>query len=608
MFRVIAAVIAAWAAGFPSAAQTGCPGCIVSLPPGLPADTLFLSSAPTGTAAAYYEGDVGFRMPQSTTPVHAVDPNTPPGLPIGNITILALANVPPGLQWQPNQFSFDPAGQSDGCVRFCGTPLQPGLYDIQVFISAQVLVSTQTTSFSFPMLIEPAVATNDGFSMENGTGCGSATVVFQNNIPSNGHPGFSYIWDFGNGTGSTEEHPEPQPYGQPGQYPVQFQATVDTVGYRLTTVTILSAGCDDFGLPTSVPPDLYVKLKDPAGNLVASTDPADNVSFPFAVNINLPLDSGTYELEVRDEDLFGSESCGYVYFDRLTPDTLTSGSLTVLPAVIHPVFQLQTTDTVRIFPVPPTPQLHPAGHTAFCEGTQATIEVQNLQQGLQWFADTSALFGATADTLTVFQPGSYFVVHTDSNGCTSQSDLLLAETLPLPYPPAFQAAGNLLVLNDPSLLPDSYTLQWSLSGIPLPDATEDSWCNTIPGTSLYTLTVTDLSTGCTRSFSLGTTFDPNTPCATAAPVAGEPASVFRLLGNPVARTLRLAISEAPFSSMRYRLLDIAGRPLTGFEELDLPAATNFLTVDMQAYPPGLYLLQILSSDGTGHTLKLSKSP
>ncbi|MEY3052710.1 MAG: hypothetical protein RLY31_2495 [Bacteroidota bacterium] len=592
----------------PSAAQSGCPDCSASLPAGLPDDTLFLSAAPNGTAGAYYEADVGFRMPLSTTPVHASDPNTPPGLPIGNITILALANVPPGLQWQPNQFSFDPGVQPDGCVRFCGTPLQPGLYEVQVFVSAQVLVTNQTTSFTFLMLIQPALATNDGFSMTNGTGCGSVIVDFQNNVSSNGQPGFSYTWDFGNGNVSDEEHPDPQTYGQPGQYPVRFQAVIDTFGYQLTTVTILDAACNDFGLPTSVPPDLYIKIKDPNGNLLVSTVPADNVSFPFAASINLPLDTGVYELEVRDEDLFGSESCGYVYFDRQVTDTLVSGGLTVLPAVIHPVAALETTDTVTVFPLPPVPQLEPDGQTSFCEGSQTTLSVENLIHGLQWFVDTSALLGADTNILPISQPGAYYVVHTDSNGCISQSDLLFADILPLPYPPAFQNEGNLLVLNDPALLPSSHTLQWSLDGTPLPDATGESWCNTVPGTSLYTLTVTDLGTGCSRSFSLGTTFDSGVSCATSFPDANNPGSLFRLMENPVGQTLRLVVKDAASPSLRYRLVDATGRPLTPFLFLDLPAPTDVLTLDMHAYPAGYYLLQLIPAEGIPLTLKIAKSP
>ncbi len=47
-------------------AQTGCPGCVVSLPPGLPADTLLLQNLPDGEAGTYYNHDISFRMPKTT--------------------------------------------------------------------------------------------------------------------------------------------------------------------------------------------------------------------------------------------------------------------------------------------------------------------------------------------------------------------------------------------------------------------------------------------------------------------------------------------------------------------------------------------------------------
>ena len=88
-------------------AQSGCPGCVVDLP-ALPSDTIYLGNAPDGIAGEPYDGDLSFRMPKTTDPVHDIDPSTPAGLNIGNITIIALLNVPPGLSWEPSQFNFDP--------------------------------------------------------------------------------------------------------------------------------------------------------------------------------------------------------------------------------------------------------------------------------------------------------------------------------------------------------------------------------------------------------------------------------------------------------------------------------------------------------------------
>lgn len=314
--------------------QVGCPGCNVSLPV-LPADTIYLGPAPDGEAGVYYDGDISFRMPKTTTPVNATDPSTPPGLNISQIDIVAVVNVPPGLSWQPSQFSFNPSNQTDGCVKFCGTPLQPGLYNVEVFVTATVLTLNESTSFSFPIYIAPSSSNSAGFSMENNSGCGEVTVSFENNLPSNGVTGYSYSWDFGNGSTSTLENPPPLTYSIPGVYEINYTANIDTFGYEVTTVRVLNTGCDDILINTQ--PDLYVKIRDPQGNFVVITGVQDNASFPAVFNINLPLGNGTYELEVRDEDTFGSESCGYVYFTKNTNTILVSGDLEVQVDIIHPV-------------------------------------------------------------------------------------------------------------------------------------------------------------------------------------------------------------------------------------------------------------------------------
>jgi len=196
----------------PVLAQSGCPGCTVSVPETLPADTIYLADAPNGRAGEYYEADISFRMPKTTTPVAANDPDVAPNITINEITITSVSNIPPGLGWEANQLEFKVSEQTDGCVRFCGTPLQPGLYEVEVVVTAKVLIVTQTTSFSFPILIEPAVSTTEGFTMQNSSGCGELEVAFDNNVSSNGQAGFSYKWDFGNGQTSIDENPFNQIY------------------------------------------------------------------------------------------------------------------------------------------------------------------------------------------------------------------------------------------------------------------------------------------------------------------------------------------------------------------------------------------------------------
>jgi PKD repeat protein len=580
-----------------STGQTGCSGCTVNLPP-LPGDTLYLGQAPDGVTGEYYDGTMSFRLPKSTDPVHDIDPGTPAGLDISNISLVAIINVPPGLSWEPSQTSFNPQNETDGCVRFCGTPLQPGYYDVQVFVTAEVLLVQQSTSFTFPMYIAPAASSNDGFFMQNSTGCGEATVDFQNNLPSNGKAGYTYAWDFGNGITSAEENPGSQTYQSPGRYAVTFNATIDTFGYQLTTVLVMATGCSDVSLPPifNGNPDLYVKIKDPGGNLIYSTNPVDNSPTPIAYNANLMLQEGTYELEVRDEETFGSNSCGYVYFDKNTTGTLESGDLKVVVNIIHPVSTVQSTDTVQIYAIPEAPVLSLAGIAAICKGDAVELEVNNYVENIQWFKDTSVMLGETTYDLLVPNPGDYWVEYTSADGCKSKSASTSVELISLPLPPAFHAIGNQLTLNNPDLLPAQHSLQWFQDGVAIAGATEETYCFTEPGVFLFTLQVTDETTGCSNHFSLGASFNPTYNCATAAPELAQVDASLRIAPNPTDGRIVVSFEHTQPTEISLSVFDALGKLAWKADE-KMAAPLFQKEIDLGELPAGVYFVKIQTPEG-----------
>jgi hypothetical protein len=567
----------------------------VNLPP-LPEDTIYLSDAPDGIAGQPYDGDISFRMPKTTTPVAATDPGTPAGLTIDKITIISVVNMPPGLTWEANETEFEPADQTDGCVKFCGTPLQPGLYNVEVFVTAEVLLIAQSTSFSFPIYIAPAVSSNAGFAMQNSSGCGAVTVGFQNNVPGNGQPGITYAWDFGNGTTSTLENPADVTYSQPGVYPVSFTATIDTFGYQLTTIQVLETGCGDIAIPPifNGNPDLYLIIKDNNGNTILQTDPVDNSPVPFAFTVNLPVLQGNYSLEVRDDDTFGSEGCGTVNFSQTTTGTLASGELLVALNIIHPVSTIQTTDSVTVYPFPAPPALSPGGLQQLCEGEDLEIAA-SYDHNLQWFQDTSILFGETAQTLLINEAGNFWVEYTSPDGCKSQSAPVEVSIVPLPQPPAFHNENNLLVLNDPAQLPAGYSLQWLLNGTLLPGETGTTLCMTNSGTQLYALQVTDNATGCQNQFSIGATFNPAFDC-TVATLEETLETTLTLSPNPAGEALAIRFDTPWVANFDISVSDARGRQV--FSKKGVAAASAFFeTISLQNWAPGVYVLQIRHKNG-----------
>lgn len=578
------------------AAQSGCPGCLVQLPD-LPADTIFLGAAPDGVAGEMYDGDMSFRMPKTTNPVHDVDPGTPAGLNIGHLTIVALLNVPPGLSWEPNQFEFDPGNETDGCVKFCGTPLLPGMYEVEVFVTATVLTVNQSTSFPFSFYIAPATSTTDGFGLQNSSGCGEVTVGFENNIPSTDTVGFDYFWDFGNGTTSTEENPTDITYSTPGFYEINYEATIDTAGFELSTVQIVDASCNDFSLPpiSNAPPELFIKIKDPSGNQIYQSPKLTNAPLPSAFNVNIPIMPGDYSLEVRDDDLIGSDHCGTVTFNRFSNDTLVDGDLKVLLNIFHPVFEVQSTDTVYVFEIPADPQIAPNGLVEVCEGEEVAL-VADYENGLQWFRDSTAILGATDDTLLVSENGIFWVEYTSPDGCKSISEQVEFSAIGLPSTPSFQASQNWLELNSPDLLPDDFALQWFINGDSIPDANEIAFCNTFPGANLFTLEVTDNATGCSKIFELGVAFDENSDCTVPTNDLPLLEQSLRIYPNPTDRFLNIEFENDGFGKVEIRVLDVVGKVVLS-RNFNPQSARFYERLDLQSLASGIYFLEIKKGEG-----------
>ncbi len=580
-----------------SSAQSGCPGCVVDLP-ALPSDTIFLGAAPDGEALVPYDEDVSFRMPKTTTPVSEIDPGTPPGLNINKLTIIAMLNVPPGLSWEPSQFEFDPGNETDGCVKFCGTPLAPGFYEMEIFVTAQVLTINQSTSFTMPMYIAPSTSTTDGFAMQNSSGCGEVSVGFENMVPSDGNTGFSYFWDFGNGEISDEENPASVTYSTPGIYEVNYEAIVDTSEYELTTVQIVDAGCGDISLPpiSNAPPELYIKIKDPSGNEIFVSDKINNAPLPSAFNVNIPLGPGDYTLEVRDDDLIGSDDCGTVTFNRMTNDTLEDGSLKVDLSIIHPMFTIQSTDTVYVYEIPDPPVVSPAGVVEICDGDEVVLYA-DYTENLQWYQDSLAVLGATGSTFATSSNGVYWVEYTSPDGCNAFSEPLIINELPLPAPPSFSEGGNWLELLNPDFLPDDYSLQWYINGDSIPDANETSLCNTFDGVNLFMLEVTDNATGCSNEFSIGVAFDPTADCTVATNELAAIGQSLRIFPNPTNGLLNVVFENENLPEVNIRIADLMGRQVS--RQFYPHLSSQFHEkLDLTELSSGVYFIEIFGNNGS----------
>lgn len=575
-------------------AQSGCPGCQTNLPANLPEDTLFLQNIPNGQNGQPYSQDISFRMPKTTTPVAALDSVTPPGLTISKIEIVSVDGLPQGLYWEPNQWEFQTADETDGCIKICGTPTESDSFVLNVTVKATVLFLTQVKSFPMRMYVAPKVSVTDGFSMSNFTGCGSTEVTFENNVPSGGEDGFSYVWDFGDNTGFEGENPPAHTYTEPGTYFVSYHATVDTAGYILASVRVLDVECvDQLGAGT---PDLYLLIKAPNGTVLFNSSPAiNNTPLPYTFPIGLQLGEGNYTVFVADEDsgLKGSDDdCGTVPFNILSGDTLVAGGMTVILDIQHPIEEIESQDTVIVYPAPVAPAISaPDGLTA-CAGSDSLVLVSSYGAGNQWYLDGAPVDEATDFLYQPSESGSYQVQISDANGCTAISAPKAVSIYPLPETPAFSNFDNSLRLFDTLALPDNYSLQWYNGAVAIPGETGFRYCAQQSGT--YGLLVTDLNTGCTNFFSQLVVYNPNFDCTVGTNDLNTLS--MGIFPNPAHDRLQVRFGQALRGESMLRMWDAMGRIV---RTVSVTSGAYIIDVDCIGLAAGVYALEIVSGDGRG---------
>lgn len=105
------------------------------------------------------------------------------------------------------------------------------------------------------------------------------------------------------------------------------------------------------------------------------------------------------------------------------------------------------------FPVLVIPSVSLAGDTLMCSGAQY----------YQWYLNGTAIAGATSQTYVIQQPGTYYVLISDDNGCEAPSVpivitgidetflLSAVEIYPMPFTDSFTVKGELLNSNEISL-------------------------------------------------------------------------------------------------------------------------------------------------------------
>ncbi len=540
-------------------------------------------------------------MPRTTTPVNASDPEVPAGFDINSISIVSVSNLPPGLSWEPSQTDFIPEEETDGCVKICGVPLQSGLFEVEVNVTAQVFVVQQSTSFTFPILIQTDTSATEGFTLINDNGCGEVTASFINNIPSNGVDGYSYLWNFGNGNYSLDENPVNQTYNEPGTYEVSYQAIVDTSQYYLSQVTVNNVGCNDL---LGGAPDLYIEITDPEGEIIYQPAEIENASTPLNFYLYLPIGPGQYSMRVIDDDQGvdgGDDICGIFSFTQMANGTYSDGETSINITILHQVDTITSVDTVWVYPVPEAPELSSDVMEPLCKGDMATLS-SSYETSNQWFNNNLPIEGATNQQLEVTENGFYQVQYTSEDGCTAISGAMEIVFNEEPPVAPFFNENNLLQLSDPGQITELYSIQWLFNDTVIPDESDIFYCINESGT--YSVVVTDITTGCKSVFSADEQYNPDFPNCMSS--TNELAlNTFEVYPNPVSDICTIEADFIDIGQVSVRITNSLGQIVKQKHFGELSGAFKY-EWNMSDQPDGIYML-LLSLDDRLKTVKLIKT-
>lgn len=239
----------------------------------------------------------------------------------------------------------------------------------------------------------------------------------------------------------------------------------------------------------------------------------------------------------------------------------------------------RTPVTLSVNASPTTPTITYTGNTTFCNNSSLTLN-SSAANSNQWYLNGVAINGATAQSYTANQSGSY-TVQTTANGCASIASTGVQLIVnPVPPQPTITANGGQLTSSAAS------GNQWFLNGVAITGATSQVYITTANGN--YTVQVT--LGGCASP--LSTVY--NQVSTAINPVALD--NVLRIAPNPVRSKLEVVYTGTG-GLFHIQLLD-----MTGHQVLNSGTFTSRYTLNMEAYPAATYIVQV-TNKRTGESIK-----
>ncbi len=416
------------------------------------------NQAPDDTAGTPYDAVISFYMPRILNdPATLAQCSGCSYVELHHIKIVGIQGLPTGVNSTPNHANgyYDVwAGDSLGCVSFCGTPVAPGVYYIIVNLLADVVavgtpignvsVNGQAQTYRDTIEIFPGTSVcPQTFSIGNGPcvleACDSVSVNLNATLTNANCPNLiSYSWAYGNGGTSPAKTPGVVNYLTPDTFPLSLTTTYYT--YRITEVTAEITGgyTGDVEELTSLSnPDPYIIIPSLGFNNTGTGNDQDSKTWT-GLNLVVPENNcdDPIEIQVWDEDTgppqhsnpLGSQddNCGSHFITPAVPNQVThSGSNSKVWVSFDTVATSSVTETVDVivFPHPPVPALV-ATKDSLCNGDSAVLSLTVAVPGyaFTWYMNDTTELASTDSVLTVKTSGDYKVKITNVvTGCVEWS-------------------------------------------------------------------------------------------------------------------------------------------------------------------------------------------
>ncbi len=505
-------------------AQSGCPGCAIDVTCTANQDVAICPPAlPDACFNTPYSEDLTFYIPKNLI-------YSGQNVTLSSVQLVSLVGLPAGLSWQiddPSGFySLSGVNERRGCIRICGTPTAFGAFFITVTVNANVtspITTTQSQSFSLPVIVKNCGGGNPFFSYNTNEGCDTLTVQYEGTYSAPAPQVTEFEWDYGNGQTGTGKKPAPVFYDQPGVYYPTLQTKFFDLSLDSVVATVTGNWfCGDIEEPNypivgctgSPDPQFFFTSgsKSIKGNYKDDTRNATWASSDLLQNGNpFTLESAAISIRFEDYDPTSANDDGGTFTTVLTGPGAVAFSTTApngggVSGTIYIGTKLDTvytqTDTVRVNTLPPVTSIAALPDTSVCGGDTIFLSVYDGPYRYVWFKNDTSVIPFETESSYFIPADPYLFSDTTSvisvqisdsiTGCKIKTENVRA-TLRTPVP-LYIAATGIYQSNSTTLTAASgYSYQWLFNGLPISGANSSDYSPLVNGS--YSCVLTNAS-GC----------------------------------------------------------------------------------------------------------------